>query len=221
MAVPAPALQPSSRPANILVVDDDPMVRKVCALFLSEHKYEVTTAGDGLEALQLIDRALPDLIISDLRMPRMSGFEFLSIVRRRFPQMPLIAISGEFLAAGDPALGIADVFYAKGSCSPAKLVEHVADLLAHPPVRHGLENPPMWVPVNASGEVIITCTSCLRSFAVRACPPAFGNPPRQVECVCCSTILHYYVDALSLPVGQRSWETCGALTQLRKQDKSA
>ena len=53
--------------------------------------YEVGIAKDGFAALALMRGALPDLIVSDLKMPNMSGFEFLSIARRRFLQIPTIA----------------------------------------------------------------------------------------------------------------------------------
>ena len=213
MATAAPCEQPRER-QEILVVDDDPALRELWTRLLSRHDYDVRTAGDGLEALQQLKQSLPDLIISDLRMPRMSGFEFLSIVRRRFPQLPLIAVSGEFLVSGHPVLGIADEFLAKGDHTPQELIAKVADLLARPPVRPALDSPPMWVPVSPSGEVVLTFTNCLRSFSVRVCPPAMGNPMREIGCAACSTLLRYCIDEMTLPVGQRAWESCGGLTKL-------
>ena len=53
------------------------------------------------------------MIVSDLKMPNISGFEFLSIVRRRFPQMPTIAVSGEFHPPVEPVGVSADAFLAK------------------------------------------------------------------------------------------------------------
>lgn len=70
---------------RVLVVDDEPTVLQVSRLVFSEHGYEVRTAADGFEALVELRRSMPDVIISDLRMPNMSGFELLSVVRRRFP----------------------------------------------------------------------------------------------------------------------------------------
>ena len=84
---------------RILVVDDEPSIRQISEVLLVKKGYEVRTAGDGFEALVELRRALPDVIISDLTMPNMSGFELLSIVRRRFPQIPIIVIS-----AASPAL---------------------------------------------------------------------------------------------------------------------
>ena len=74
---------------RVLFVDDEPAVRTTSAAVLESSGYEVLTAADGLEGLHALDEALPDLIISDLRMPNMSGFEFLAVVRNRFPQIPI------------------------------------------------------------------------------------------------------------------------------------
>jgi CheY-like chemotaxis protein len=78
---------------RLLVVDDEPPVRDLFQGSLSTEGYEVRVAKDGFEALAQMRGALPDLILSDLKMPNMSGLEFLSVVRRRFPQIPTIAIS--------------------------------------------------------------------------------------------------------------------------------
>jgi CheY-like chemotaxis protein len=77
---------------HILVVDDEKSVRESQALLLRASGYDVSMAENGLDALlQLKTPNLPDLIISDLNMPHMSGFELLSVLRRRFPQISVIA----------------------------------------------------------------------------------------------------------------------------------
>jgi CheY-like chemotaxis protein len=67
-------------------------IRRVSQDLLSHAGYEVRTARDGFEALAVMRSGypLPDLIITDLKMPSMSGFELLSVVRRRFSQIPVI-----------------------------------------------------------------------------------------------------------------------------------
>ena len=70
-------------------------------------------ARNGFDALlQLKATDIPNLIVSDLNMPEMSGFELLSVLRRRFPQIPVIASSGAY-ASGDAIPGgiIADGFF--------------------------------------------------------------------------------------------------------------
>ena len=73
---------------RVLVVDDDASVRELSQMVLKSEGYEVITAQDGFDALQSLKLALPNLIISDLSMPGMSGFEFLSVIRRRFLMFP-------------------------------------------------------------------------------------------------------------------------------------
>jgi len=80
---------------------------------LETQGYEVLCAGDGFEGLAALKQSLPDIIISDLRMPNMSGFEFLSVVRRRFPVIPVIVISGEFSGLSVPETVLADAFFPK------------------------------------------------------------------------------------------------------------
>src|SRR5947208_12280382 len=80
---------------RLLVIDDEPFIRDLFQNSFPTDGYEVNVAEDGFDALAKMRGALPDLILTDLKMPNMSGFEFLSVVRRRFPQIPTIAISGE------------------------------------------------------------------------------------------------------------------------------
>ena len=153
---------------RILVVDDEPLIRETSALVLAEQGYEVRTAADGFAALVELRQALPDVIISDLSMPNMSGFEFLSVVRRRFPHIPVIAISGQFTAT-KPAGLIADCYFSKGHHTPEELFANISELLHERTIRPHIEKPdkaPVWIPRNASGYVVITCTECLRSFSV-------------------------------------------------------
>jgi CheY-like chemotaxis protein len=75
--------------ANLLVVDDQALIRTCLSEVLTKHGYGVRSAPDGFSALAEIRKEAPDLIVSDLNMPRMSGFELLSVIRRRFPSIPL------------------------------------------------------------------------------------------------------------------------------------
>ena len=107
---------------RILIVDDDPSIRAMVATTLSVEGYEVATAEDGFDALLQLKTKVPELIVSDLNMPHMSGFEFLSVIRRRFPEILVVAMSGAY-ESGDAIPGgvIADAFYAKGSDKPGSL----------------------------------------------------------------------------------------------------
>lgn len=66
---------------RILIVEDHSAMREAGKRLLESRGYEVHTAADGFEALLALKRSLPDMIISDLSMPNMSGFELLSVVR--------------------------------------------------------------------------------------------------------------------------------------------
>jgi CheY-like chemotaxis protein len=81
---------------HVLIVDDEAIIRESLSMLLLSKGYKVSTAKDGFDALLQLRMMSPDLIISDLNMPNMSGFEFLSVVRRRFPQIPLVAISSAY-----------------------------------------------------------------------------------------------------------------------------
>lgn len=63
--------------ASLLLVDDDAVLRQTLSASLSALGYRVRSSGDGLAALDAIREEMPDLILSDLRMPGMSGFELL------------------------------------------------------------------------------------------------------------------------------------------------
>ena len=69
-------------PAKILVVDDDPNMRQLLALHVGNAGYEVETAEDGIAAGYKVLRRRPDLIICDVNMPHMDGFEFVAALRQ-------------------------------------------------------------------------------------------------------------------------------------------
>ncbi len=89
-------LTDSQRPL-ILAVDESPTVRKLISLTLTPQGYEVVTAGDGVEALSLITRRLPDLILSDINMPKIGGFKLCNFVKKhdRTRHIPVIMLSGK------------------------------------------------------------------------------------------------------------------------------
>ena len=115
---------------HVLLVEDEPAVRTLYSSLLREAGYEVMEAQDGLDALVKLRERLPDAIISDLEMPRMTGVELLKIVRSRFPRMPTIAISGGLDQRAEQQEIAADCFFAKGQLRVAELRQRLADLIA-------------------------------------------------------------------------------------------
>jgi CheY-like chemotaxis protein len=79
---------------RILVVDDDPLVSKAIRVWLKQQGFEVVTADGAASGLVELDRGGFDLMIIDIFMPHMNGFESVRLFHRRAPDVPLIAISG-------------------------------------------------------------------------------------------------------------------------------
>ena len=82
-------------PGSILIVDDDPNMRELLRLHLSNAGYRVAVARDGLEAGYGLLRSRPDLIISDVNMPHLDGFEFIAAMREeaQFRRIPVIFLT--------------------------------------------------------------------------------------------------------------------------------
>jgi DNA-binding response OmpR family regulator len=80
------------RKSRVLIVDDEPAIRKFVKANLEVRDYETFVAMDGVEASEIIERELPDLIILDINMPKMDGFEVCKQVRE-WSQVPIIFLS--------------------------------------------------------------------------------------------------------------------------------
>ncbi|NWF72830.1 MAG: response regulator [Nitrospirae bacterium] len=80
---------------KVVVADDDRMFRKAAETTLSRHGYSVTTASDGEEALQLIRSEQPEIIVLDLIMPKLQGFDVLQILKQDTltSHIPVIVLS--------------------------------------------------------------------------------------------------------------------------------
>ena len=158
------------RECSILVVEDDDSVRKSLGIVLAATGYRVRMAEDGFSALREMRIALPDILLSDLNMPGMSGFELLSVVRRRFPRMLVLAMSGTI---ADAFSGIAaDAFHQKGGNLASLLTKLEALAGSRETIREREEmSTPVWIPTvtrDVSGRAIVTlsCPECLRTFSL-------------------------------------------------------
>jgi CheY-like chemotaxis protein len=187
---------------RILVVDDEPAIRESMAMFLTAAGYDVSTAEHGFDALLQLRSVTPDVIISDLNMPQMSGFEFLSVVRRRFPEIPVVAVSGAY-GSGDLVPGgvIADAFYAKGQHYPEQLLRTVAELIRTSVTRamnHHRQSAPVWIPRNGKDSkgvpfIVLTCTQCLRSFPLSVLREDVQEI-QETPCLFCTNPVRYIID---------------------------
>ncbi|HET7786862.1 MAG TPA: response regulator [Myxococcales bacterium] len=118
--------------ARVLVVEDDPDLAALEAEVLKLRGHEVDVASNGREALEAVDRARPDLILLDMKMPVMNGREFADEYRRREPSTaPIVVVT----AADDAQRRAAEVgasgWIAK-PFDPDALVDQVARLLMDP-----------------------------------------------------------------------------------------
>jgi len=79
---------------RVLVVDDDPMVCMAIEVFLERHGFAVTIADGGEAGLRALEDGTFELMIVDIFMPHMRGFESIRIFHERAPKIPLVAMSG-------------------------------------------------------------------------------------------------------------------------------
>src|SRR6184192_1593827 len=102
---------------RIVFVDDEEQIRKLLSTWLSRHGYEVTLANDGWEALKAIRAKMPDLVITDVSMPNMNGFELTRRLRadHRTARVPVLMLSAR-KEADDVLTG-----YSAGALSETKL----------------------------------------------------------------------------------------------------
>jgi CheY-like chemotaxis protein len=186
---------------RVLVVDDEPSIRQSLAMLLTAEGYEVGTAEHGFDALLQLRSLTPDVIISDLNMPQMSGFELLSVVRRRFPEIAVVAISGAY-ASGEHVPGgvIADAFFTKGK-NPGEFLRTIAELIhtsAERTVAHHRLPAPVWIPRNGKDSkgvpfIVLTCTECLRSFPLSVLHEDVQEI-QETPCLFCTTPVRYVID---------------------------
>src|SRR5215207_6118737 len=111
---------------RVLVVDDDPDIRLLIRYALVDEGYEVDEASDGQVALDLAGRRKPDIIVLDMRMPRMDGWEFSRLYRERHGALvPIIVLT----AARDAALRAADI-HAEGYIAKPFDLEELLELVS-------------------------------------------------------------------------------------------
>jgi len=181
---------------GVLVVDDDPLVRETLTMRLSRERFEVQQAEDGIDALVKLRHKLPQVIVSDLLMPRMSGIEFISVVRRRFPSISVIAFSGS-IPGEFPAEAKPDAWFEKGPLQFHALLQSVHDLARKTPDRPYLPQVisiPVRTRPNGAGYFVLTCTDCLRVFQV-ASTPENKAVERTAVCVHCEAHVPYLIES--------------------------
>jgi DNA-binding response OmpR family regulator len=130
---------------RILVVDHDPMVCTAIEVYLKRHGFEVTIADCGEAGLRALEDNAFDLMIVDIFMPHMRGFESIRIFHERAPTVPLIAMSGYAFANLDSpapdflrmALELGAARCLRKPFTPAVLLTVINECLAEARSRHG------------------------------------------------------------------------------------
>jgi CheY-like chemotaxis protein len=120
--------------ARILVIEDDPDFLSVVSYLLTANGYTLLTARDGREGLEKAQKEQPDLILTDLMLPQLNGYEICSMLKQdlRYRGIPVIVSSATKIQQKDKQLAKdcgADAFILK-TLEPKKLLEKVRELLA-------------------------------------------------------------------------------------------
>lgn len=181
---------------DIVVADDNPVLLNVISEIFRDCGFSVRSVSDGFSALAAIRERLPEVLISDLNMPGMSGFELLSIVRRRFPAIAVIAMSGMYSGATvSPAIA-ADGFYAKGASSVARLLEMLREIEDEELRKSRRATAPIWIPGLPIHQGDLTTTA----IACPECLRAFLHSLRSTECLLEESHCPYCLHPLELAV---------------------
>ena len=121
------------RRPRVLVVDDDPDIRLICATNLTLDGFDVIEAGDGQEGLERLDEGAPDLVLLDISMPVLDGFELATAVRRntRTRDVPVVFLTGEATReAEERAFAIGAAGYFTKPFDPGAISRFISDVLA-------------------------------------------------------------------------------------------
>ena len=179
-----------NKPESILIVDDQNDLRSTLAYLFSACGFNVREASDGFGALDAIKKEMPDILISDLMMPNMCGYELLSIVRRRFPSIGVVAMSGSYSGDTVPDAVAADAFYAKGATSTGALFGIVNTLIEECESHRCRAEAPIWIPQirvknYPQDPHLVWCPECLRMFSGRV--DSDTRVPNSAHCPHCSS----------------------------------
>ena len=100
---------------SILIVDDDTTMRNLLQRILAREGYQMYTACDGVAALECLNERSIDIVISDMKMPRMDGFELLKLIKKEHPSVGVIIMTayGDTYTVKDALLLGADEYITK------------------------------------------------------------------------------------------------------------
>lgn len=87
---------------TVLVVDDSMIIRHMVCRYFEQRGFATEAAGDGTEALELLNSVRPDIIVTDLQMPKLDGLQLISKLKNdpRTSAIPVVVLSGKWFASG-------------------------------------------------------------------------------------------------------------------------
>ena len=183
--------------AKILLVEDDKSLREIYGVRLSAEGYEIASAGDGEEALAIASKEKPDLVICDVMMPKISGFDVLDILRatpatKDMKVIMMTALSSDDQRARGEALG-ADRYLVKSQVGIEDVIRTVHEVLADAPVAPtaplttvpaptpqetpALEQPAPIAPSSPVPEPVVTSEPPVAPVEEQPLPPAPQSDP--------------------------------------------
>ena len=167
---------------KILLVEDDKSLREIYGVRLLAEGYDIVSAGDGEEALAMAIKERPALIVSDVMMPKISGFDMLDILRsttetRDVKVIMMTALSSEDQRQRGEALG-ADRYLVKSQVGIEDVVRTVHEVLGDAPEPTPVAPEPAAEPV-AAGAPLAAPTTQLATHVITPAPTAPTTPPTQ------------------------------------------
>ena len=189
---------------KLLIVDDEPATRTSLTAIFSNLGHHVRAAEDGFAALRLIRDRQPDVLLSDLNMPGMTGFELLSIVRRLYPNIHVIATSGAYSGKAVPHGVAADAFYEKATGLSALFdLMSAGSATDRTSFSASRSTTPIWIDLAGAEPsttlyVLMTCPFCLRAF--RLLLSRASTMIRETDCTSCGSKIAY---AIAMPIDPR------------------
>jgi DNA-binding response OmpR family regulator len=117
---------------KILVVDDDPTLRKLVSETLKREGYEVTVAKDGIDAMVSLKQARPDLMVLDVMMPEVNGYDVCHNIKfdDKYKDIPILLFTTRDQELDPRLAGLMGIGYLNKTCAPSEVVLMVQKMLA-------------------------------------------------------------------------------------------
>jgi CheY-like chemotaxis protein len=186
---------------RVLIVDDEALLRKVLSSVLVNAGYVVRTAVDGIDGIGKLRGSPIDLLITDLQMPRMSGVEFLAVVRQRHPHLPVIALSNEAPGRGLPEHLRPDLCFQENADGFESLLKSVSGLLRdrrHRGAGVGADSERVLAAEDGKGHYHLTCGECLRTFELQRGAKSWRGGRLATSCPHCGGVVRFSVATSAL-----------------------